>query len=753
MAKFHELIGKFRSTEAIISFIVFLVIAFLCIRGSFDGLEVKTLDFRFRQRRVDRIEDKVVVIYITDECIERIGPWPWPRSLHAKMVDSLKAAGAEIIIFDVIFRDAIGENSMEDRQFVEACAKAKSVVFPLLIDQFKVIDPNSLELSTQIEVSRPFDAMASVAAGLGFINVDYQTLNPDGIIRKLPLFMQDSNQTLPALDLAVAEIALGKKFHLDSGNVYLAENKIPMQEIIRTNSSARDSGSMFKSSYLVNYLGETTSGVFQTAYYSDVASGIIDPAICRDKIVLIGPSAAGLADIKLTPYGEMPGVLIHANVIQNLLKNNFLVLPGSALRLLSLAFLSLLTFFILMTTGFAWGGFLVLLLIFIYDFTTVVLFIRGSIVIEMVAPSLLIGIQALGGWIFQLVQKLQSAYQSLKERSIELENSNQLLDLQVRDLSRLNDASRCFGSTLNMELLAKQILDKFQILCAAGCGILALVEPETDALQTIAQYGFDENQSRALLYDPQVAKCLGRVLEERVIVPDRGGRWFTRYIPLLIGPKLLGVVFLKENDPNLSDGSRDDFWSTLSGLAATALENARLYNLATVDTLTRLYVRSFFQFQIEQEFKRARRYTHRLAFLITDIDHFKSFNDNYGHQQGDIVLREVASAVKKSLREIDIAARYGGEEFGIILPETDLDGAIIVAERIRRNVEQLMVTRMMGQGDPLRVTLSVGVASFPDNEVVSSDELIRISDTALYKAKETGRNRVEAAPLTPKRPL
>ncbi len=736
------------SGEALLSLVLLTGFILSSSYGLLDGLEVKTLDARFRHRRVEQIEDKVVLLYITDECIEKLGSWPWPRSLHAKVVDKLASAGARMAVFDVIFRDPDRANPQEDEAFIKSCTNFGKVIFPLLIEQVKILDPDSLELRTEYEVGKPFDRLASTALGLGFINVDYQNLNPDGIIRRLPLVMRDkpTGDAHPGLDLAVTQAALGASFAVDGDRLRLGETEIPQIGIPGIDLPWSQARPPFTRAFLVNYLGEATSGFFPTAFYSDLALGEIDPAVFRDKIVLIGPSAVGLSDIKLTPYGEMPGVLIHANVVQNLLKGNFLYQITPALQNLLLVVLAVLTALILTGLPPLPGFLAVTALLAVYNGTAFALFTRASIVIEMVNPTLLVAGQFLGGRFWQMVRHLQQAYQSIKERSEELEQSNLRLDQQVRNLSNLNEASRRFASTLDMDLLGREVIATFRDLWQADDALLTVVDTETDTLAPLQQEGFAGEEAKLFLFDPDVVRHVGRMLEDRQIVADPGGKWFTKYIPLVMGPKMWGGILLRERQPGPRDEETGDFWSTLSGLASTALENARLYNLATVDALTRLFVRRYFQVQIDQEFKRARRYHHRLALLMTDIDKFKTFNDTYGHQQGDQVLREVAGAVKRSLREIDIPARYGGEEFGIVLPETDLTGAMIVAERIRRHVEQTMVPRVGGLGDPLRVTISIGVASFPENPAGSSDDMVKLADEALYRAKENGRNRVELAP-------
>lgn len=170
-------------------------------------------------------------------------------------------------------------------------------------------------------------------------------------------------------------------------------------------------------------------------------------------------------------------------------------------------------------------------------------------------------------------------------------------------------------------------------------------------------------------------------------------------------------------------------------------QNRRLQEMANRDGLTGLYNHRYFHEQLSQDFLRAKRYHENLSCILFDIDFFKKFNDTYGHQTGDLVLRALATVIQRATRESDLAARYGGEEFAVVLYYTDGAAAYKAAERLRAMVESHEV---QDNGNVLRVTISVGVATFPHEKIHDSKELIEHADQALYKAKDNGRNRVEA---------
>ncbi len=160
--------------------------------------------------------------------------------------------------------------------------------------------------------------------------------------------------------------------------------------------------------------------------------------------------------------------------------------------------------------------------------------------------------------------------------------------------------------------------------------------------------------------------------------------------------------------------------------------------MAVTDALTGLYNRRRFHGVLSKEFERCKRYSTPMSLIMLDIDHFKKVNDNYGHQTGDTVLREVGHIITDNVREIDTASRFGGEEFMVILPNTEKENARIGAERIRAAIEQHVFPEIK---EP--ITVSIGIAGLPDPGLANEDRLVRCADYALYRAKQNGRNRVE----------
>jgi len=331
------------------------------------------------------------------------------------------------------------------------------------------------------------------------------------------------------------------------------------------------------------------------------------------------------------------------------------------------------------------------------------------------------------------------------------------LEKKIYDLKNLINIGLSLSSNLNFESLVESILYScIGQLFVERVAILLQVDIDNPDLYIHMAKGYDQEFGQdvvlkehsplrsyfeanpiPVLHDVLINNNFGDDLEK-----------LNKLMPCLIIPmkskdSLNGVIILgaKMSCDNYSE-SEIEFIQNLAKFAAIAVENSRLYLMAILDRMTRLFIHHYFQERLIEELNRSRRNSAPLSLIMADIDHFKNFNDTYGHQQGDIILKNTAKIIKNNIRNVDIPARYGGEEFAVILPNTKLEDAFLVANRLREMIEKAEIT---GQDTPLHVTVSIGVAQFNPDVDSSSFNLIKRADLSLYSAKEQGRNCVIAS--------
>jgi diguanylate cyclase (GGDEF)-like protein len=314
------------------------------------------------------------------------------------------------------------------------------------------------------------------------------------------------------------------------------------------------------------------------------------------------------------------------------------------------------------------------------------------------------------------------------------------MDELSREQARLREAIRRIGHTFAssldrpalLELALKTAVDAVQ----ASGGRLSVPSADDDRLAETLREGSLSGLEDAVEQAERAALQNSGFGEEQVAGTNVAA--VTLGIPKSRG-EAHGVIAVARPGRPFTDDDREVLRS-LGAEAALALENIELHfqvsRQAVTDELTGLANHGRFQALLNAEIEQVRRYHHPIGLIMLDIDDFKAVNDTYGHQQGDAVLRHVASVLRENSRDADSPARYGGEELSLILPHTDLEGAFAIAERIREAVEGLRVARADGGGF-LRITASLGVTS---STVGDKDMLIADADGALYEAKRRGKN-------------
>lgn len=217
-------------------------------------------------------------------------------------------------------------------------------------------------------------------------------------------------------------------------------------------------------------------------------------------------------------------------------------------------------------------------------------------------------------------------------------------------------------------------------------------------------------------------------------------------VPLITSGKAVGAATLCNMYEAAYSDEDAQIFSVLGGYLATTLENAMLFQrveaLAATDGLTQLYNHTHFYGMLDSEIIRAHRYAYPLSLILLDVDDFKAVNDTYGHQMGDAVLREVAAIIRSVVRQVDIAARYGGDEFAVLMPQTDLTGAVTLAARLQHRVADHLFAI---SATSIHITLSLGVSSLSE-QIKYKESLVGEADIALYRAKQERKRKASERP-------
>ncbi|MGA1790701.1 MAG: diguanylate cyclase [bacterium] len=353
---------------------------------------------------------------------------------------------------------------------------------------------------------------------------------------------------------------------------------------------------------------------------------------------------------------------------------------------------------------------------------------------------------------------------SPKDKIFELERVNQILHQKVLELYTLHNISKSLGSTLSLDEVYTRTVELVQHSLQVDMYSLMLLDEKQDTLTTKVSSGLDVcmiNECQvgegffghiALSKRPKLIKDVSRdnIFKEATNWSIKEGSYLG--LPLIgQGSKVIGVLNVYKQNVEAFSESDLGFYATIAEHVAIAIENARLYQrtqeLSHRDDLTGLFNRRYFFDVAHKEIKRAQRYGRKVSMIMLDIDHFKRFNDRYGHLEGDSALKQVAGILNSLARHADVVARYGGDEFLMLLPETDKIGGRILAERIRKRLS--CFTFKIGnisEGNGT-LTVTIGLGTYPQ-DALYCDELTEYADMALYAGKARGRNCVSLSPIT-----
>jgi diguanylate cyclase (GGDEF)-like protein len=361
----------------------------------------------------------------------------------------------------------------------------------------------------------------------------------------------------------------------------------------------------------------------------------------------------------------------------------------------------------------------------------------------------------------------------MSETALARENRELRLQLQAllanarqneQILRRQQEQELCLLGVGSLGELLRQLLEGYRRAGELDAVTLAVVDPEYEILHMLSDAQdaaptwpglllMEDNCELAQLFGTALAPRLGAFDEARhgLLFPGRAMA-SVALLPLVRRQQLIGAIGLGSlSRGRFVAGMGTDFIHRMGGIVAISLENVlngeRLRRFGLTDALTGVHNRRYFEQRLLDEVERVRRHHEALSCLFLDVDHFKRINDSYGHQAGDLVLREVARRIRAEVRSCDVVVRYGGEEFAVLLVRTEGKEALPTAERIR----QAMCAQpfeIAGHGEE-RVSVSVGVAAVHGHTLSGPTEnvarlLVERADQAVYRAKGAGRNRVEA---------
>ena len=341
------------------------------------------------------------------------------------------------------------------------------------------------------------------------------------------------------------------------------------------------------------------------------------------------------------------------------------------------------------------------------------------------------------GVVVAAVQRSQAEREMhLRRSQREYHDLNDNLRRRLTELRAISEITELIHSTLDFEQVGQLVLEILSKVIDLPGSALFIIDKERDETVFNASFGLAPGLAKhtPYAYGPD-AQIHGEEMFACTTLMDRGG---------------LMVIFCASGERLERLGSEDRLVLTsVANELAVAVENSELYkltrHLAVTDELTGLYNYRYLLERAEDEIGRAKRFGRSLSLLMIDADEFKVYNDMNGHVAGDVALAELAAAMRGAVRDIDIVCRYGGEEFAILLPETDGEGAFVVAEKVREAVAAHAFKNGRGERTE-QLTVSVGLSSYPGT-AEDREALLRRADDALYVVKRSGRNRVSASPL------
>jgi diguanylate cyclase (GGDEF)-like protein/PAS domain S-box-containing protein len=623
--------------------------------------------------------ENIVILAIDEQSLSQYGQWPWPRSIHANLIDKLSIGGARAIGFDIIFAEPARQNAQDDILLAEAVARSGRVIMPVFVEWNSVRD--------RLELTKPLEQLVEAVAGLG--HVDFE-LDSDGILRRTFLKAGLGQPKWSAFSLSMLQLANPEFLPTLPGqrNGHL--------DVTASGNWVRD--------YEIFFPFAGKPGRYNQISYAEFLAPEFDPTVIKDKFVLVGTTALGLSDALPTPVsGEsvlMSGVEINANLLDTL-ENGLAIVPmGTNKKLFLTALLiivSLFTFSLFSERLFivVVGGSLFLVLSI-----TAFLLMKMQVWFPPVS-ALLVVLLSYPVWMWDRLENLLKKLFKERERAFvtlhSIGDGVITTDVDCR-VEYLNPAAEKLTGYRNSEAVGLEVNQIFPLAVEnereKPCAIVRECIEKSEIIHMQAEVAFSD-----------------RVGDEHIVQVTAG--------PLMdeMGSSL-GAVF------GISDVTEKK----------QALQ--RLTYQATHDYLTDLPNRSLLFDRLYQAITRAHRTGKSVAILFLDLDNFKKVNDQLGHSGGDNLLKMVGKRLKEACRSGDTVARLGGDEFVVLLEElTDLRVTATVADKFIHLLEPPFSVA----GNDFFITGSIGISVYP-KDGTGVDELMKNADIAMYEAKKSGRN-------------
>jgi len=705
--------------ETAIAIIIFAFSFTSYYLGLFEGLESRLIDYKFSKKPFANDIDSIAVVEITETCITKISNWPVRRSLVAGVIERVIGAGAKTVALDIAFEGKTA--TAEDQKLFEVIkSHSKKIILGSRAELVTSDDGRSKKMMNGTKIVQSY-----IYSLFGRDTVEIETgcmnLNPEGMKAYGVLHDADISGPAPPLSLKAAANYIGDP---------VVTRFIPSDHT--------------EKSFFINYYNGIGDRPFTKIPFSSVLAMDTDEVadLLANRLVFIGVTAKAAGAYYQTPYGDMSETEVHATIAANIIDNQY------AFRVRPFVnFILMLSLLVLMAVYFKysralWDVFMVAAVFCVYYAASEFLFTKYNIFTDM-APYAVLAVLHLAA--IRIYQNVRTLYLF----NLELTRKN-------RELMLMDTINQAIINKTGGELLCEILNIIINTVRSERGSILLMAENEN---KLMLKYVYSIADKAPVLVKEYISFNIGEGIAgnvaesgEMLVSNDTtNDEKFKMYasedmnktikniacVPLKSDREIFGVLNVV-NKPGGFTGDDGIILQNVADQVAVALQNAKFYELAITDSMTKLYIQRYFQARLDSEVKRTRRFGFKFSFMMLDIDHFKKFNDTYGHQVGDMVLIHVARTLLECIRmNLDIPARYGGEEFALIMPETDAEGALILAERIRQSIADSFVEHA---GEKLRVTVSIGFCEYTA-EVGTKQELILRADSALYRSKETGRNR------------